>query len=176
EDPSGRGLVVSATDPDGRAFAAGMREGDLVVAMDGVTVLTEADLRVRGGQRVAEAVVERGGRPLPPLFIDVDGLAPLGAADVGFAASLVALGCALLALPATRLGVLLRWLGRLAEPRRFDRHPPSLAHGAVDALLPPNGDRGALLVPALGLLVLVLAAFGWLGFGRFLVAPDSDLL
>src|SRR5262249_47360366 len=62
QDPSGRGLVVSATDPDGRAFAAGMREGDLVVAMDGVTVLTEADLRVRGGQRVAEAVVERGGR------------------------------------------------------------------------------------------------------------------
>jgi NADH:ubiquinone oxidoreductase subunit H len=174
-DPSGRGLAVSAVDPDGRAFAAGIREGDLIVTMDGVTVMDESDLRVRGGERVAEAVVERGGRPLPPLPLDVDGLAPLGAADVGLAASLVLLGCAVLGLPATRLGVVLRWLGRLAEPRRSVRTAPRLLHGAVDALLPPSHERRGLLMPSLALLVLVLAGFGWLAFGRSLLAPDSDL-
>ncbi|HEX4337120.1 MAG TPA: NADH-quinone oxidoreductase subunit H [Polyangiaceae bacterium] len=174
-DPSGRGLQVDATDPDGRAFAAGIRRGDLIVEVDGVSVLSEADLTVRGGQRAARFVVERAGRPLPALTVDVEGLSPLGIADVIGAASLVLLGCLLLSVPATRAGVLLRWLGRLAEPRRGGGSA-SDRYGIAGALLPPEGQGRQLVAPALAALVAVLAAFGWLSFGHSLVSPDSDLL
>ncbi|HEX3594613.1 MAG TPA: hypothetical protein VHU80_05915, partial [Polyangiaceae bacterium] len=174
-DPSGRGLSVVATDPDGRAFAAGIRRGDLLVEVDGVSVLSEADLTVRGGQRLARFVVERAGRPLPPLAVDVEGLSPLGVADIIAAASLVLLGCLLLAVPATRAGVLLRWLGRLAEPRRNGR-PSTGLHGIAAALMPPEGDGREVLAPALAPLLVVLAAFGWLALGHTLITPDADLL
>lgn len=174
-DPSGRGLLMGAVDPDGRAFAAGIRRGDLLVEMDGITVLSVSDIRVRGGQRTARVVVERAGRPLPPLTIDVDGLSPLGIADVAGAASLVLLGCLVTALPATRFGILLRWLGRLVEPRRPAEARRGGLAGVAFALMPAErGRRG--LVAAIAPFLLVTAAFAWLSCGRSLVAPDSDLL
>lgn len=173
--PSGRGISVDAVDPDGRAFVAGIRRGDLIVEIDGLSVLTESDMSVRGGQRVAHVVVERSGRPLPPLTLDVEGLAPLGVADVIGPASLVLLSCLLLALQRTRAGVLLRWLGRLAEPRRAEEvHGRSAA--ILSALLPPEGNGRELVAPALLPLTAVSAAFGWLAVGRALLRPDSDLL
>lgn len=171
--PSGRGLAVDAADPDGRAFAAGIRRGDLIVEVDGLTVLSEADLTVRGGQRVAHVVVERSGRPLPALAVDVEGLSPLGVEDLIGAASVVLLCCVLVALQMTRASLLLRWLGRLAEPRRTEQHG---AFGFVSALLPPEGNGRELVVPAMVPLVAVLVAFGWLAMGRALLSPDSDLL
>ena len=176
DDPSGRGLSVSAVDPDGRAFAAGMRRGDLIVEVDGVSVLSAADLAVRGGQRVAHVIVERSGRPLPPLSVDVEGLLPLGVGDVIGAASLVLLGCVLLAVPATGAGVLLRWLGRLAEPRRSGRSGGDGPFGIASSLMPPEGKGREIVAPALAPLLVVLAAFGWLALGHSLVTPDSDLL
>ena len=175
-DPSGRGLSVDAVDPDGRAFAAGMRRGDRIVEVDGLSVLSDADLTVRGGQHVAHVVVERSGRPLPPLAVDVEGLSPLGVSDALGAASLVLLCCILLAIPSTRLGLLLRWLGRLVESHRFA--PSSAVDGSssLGALLLPDGSGRDLVVSALVPLVTVLAAFGWLATGRTLLGPDSDLL
>jgi NADH:ubiquinone oxidoreductase subunit H len=170
--PSGRGLAVDAADPDGRAFAAGIRRGDLIVEVDGLTVLSEADLTVRGGQRVAHVVVERAGRPLPALALDVEGLSPLGVADMIGAASVVLLSCLLLVLQTTRASLLLRWLGRLAEPRPA---APS-GSGFISALLPPEGRGRELVVPAVVPLAAVLLAFGWLAMGRSLLSPDSDLL
>jgi NADH-quinone oxidoreductase subunit H len=175
-DPAGRGLLVGALDPDGRAFAAGIRRGDLLVEVDGITVLSASDLRVRGGQRTARVVVERAGRPLPPLSVDVEGLSPLGVADVAGAASFVLLGCLLVALPATRVGVLLRWLGRLVEPGRLAESRRSGLSGIFLALMPPEGTGRALLAAAIAPFVIVLAAFVWLSLGHSLIAPDSDLL
>ncbi|HVW30175.1 MAG TPA: NADH-quinone oxidoreductase subunit H [Polyangiaceae bacterium] len=175
--PSGRGLAVDAVDPDGRAFAAGIRRGDLIVEIDGLSVLTESDMTVRGGQRAAHVVVERSGRPLPPLTLDVEGLAPLGVADVIGPASLVLLSCLLLALQRTRAGVVLRWLGRLAEPRRAAEELRGRSAAAtLSALLPPEGNGRELVAPALLPLIAVSAAFGWLAVGRALLRPDSDLL
>ncbi len=179
-DPYGRGLDVGAIDADGRASAAGIRAGDLIVELDGATVLSEADLRVRGGQRSSRVLVERDGRPLPPLALDVEGLAPLGAADLAGAASIVLLGCAALGLPATRLGLVLRWLGRLAEGRRRRSQAmtpqPRLFARIVASLLPPATEGPGLAAVAIALLVVVVAAFVWLALGHSVVAPDGDLL
>ncbi len=175
--PSGRGLSVDAADPDGRAFAAGIRRGDLIVEVDGISVLSEADLTVRGGQRLAHLVVERSGRPLPALAVDVEGLSPLGIEDLIGAASVVLLSCVLLVLQTTRVSLLFRWLGRLAEPRRAEHAgAPAGSFGFVSALLPPEGRGRELVVPAVVPLVAVLIAFGWLAMGRALLSPDSDLL
>jgi NADH:ubiquinone oxidoreductase subunit H len=175
--PSGRGLTIDAADPDGRAFAAGIRRGDLIVEVDGISVLSEADLTVRGGQRVAHVVVERSGRPLPALAVDVEGLSPLGIEDLIGAASVVLLSCVLLALQTTRVSLLCRWLERLAEPRRPEHAgAPARGFGFVSALLPPEGRGRELVVPAVVPLVAVLLAFGWLAMGRALLSADSDLL
>ena len=74
-----------------------------------------------------------------------------GAADLGGAASLVLLVCAILAVAGHPSGaVLLRWLARLAESRRSRRPAAhgsrfsSVLHGVAEALLPPARDGWAL--------------------------------
>ena len=59
--PAGRGVVVARVDPDGRAAAAGLREGDVIEEVDGSPVTDVSTLRalLRKGDRPALVLVHR---------------------------------------------------------------------------------------------------------------------
>jgi NADH-quinone oxidoreductase subunit H len=178
-DPAGGGLRITSVDPDGRAAAAGILAGDRLMDLEGVTVLSEGDLRARGGQHLASIVVERGGRLLPALPLDVEGLAPRGAADLVGPAAVIVPVCATVGLLATRFGLVLRWLARLAElfgSRRVARARVGLSMGIAPALLAPTAEWRALGAAAFLVLVGVAGALLRLSFGHWLLAPDLDLV
>jgi Do/DeqQ family serine protease len=60
--PSGRGVVVRSVNPDGRAAAAGLRDGDVIEEVDGAPVSSVDTLRARlgKGDRPALLLVRRG--------------------------------------------------------------------------------------------------------------------
>ncbi len=176
-DPGARGLVLDAVDPGGRAARAGLAPGDVIVAMDGVSIVSADDLHARGGEHVATLEVERDGRLLPSVPLDVEGLEPRGVSDLGATASAVLFACAALALLATRFGVLFRFMARLVEIRRSRRRQPrrSLAQGIAGALLPPQNEGPALGAAALVLLLSIVVAFLRLALGKSLFSPDLDL-
>lgn len=60
--PSGRGVLVRSVTPEGRAAAAGLREGDVIEEVDGATVSSVDTLRSRlgRGDRPALLLVRRG--------------------------------------------------------------------------------------------------------------------
>lgn len=65
-DPEEGGVVIGAVDPEGAAAAAGVREGDLVVAVDGAAVRLPGDVRVALWERKPGEVVTlelRRGEP-----------------------------------------------------------------------------------------------------------------
>jgi NADH-quinone oxidoreductase subunit H len=176
-DPATRGLDIATVDPDGRAARGGLRPGDLLLSVDGVTALSPSDVRVRGGERTARFMVEREGRPIGPLPVDVDGLAPLGAADIVPAACLVLFACALLVLPVTRVGSVLKWLARFLEQPRGSS---GTAHAfepsrLLEALLPPVRDGRALGVAAAFSFAAIGFGFAWIASGHPIASPDVDL-
>lgn len=168
-DPAG-GLRITAVDPGGRAALCGVAPGDLLIDLDGVTVLSIDDLSVRGGERRAHATIERGTETRS-LDLDVQGLSPMGPATWTAPAVGILAACALLAAPMTPLGLALRWLGRLLGARSTpDRR--SQSSGWSSGL-----GRGRAL-PAAAILVLfaVSAAFARLSLGRPILSADLDLL
>jgi NADH-quinone oxidoreductase subunit H len=179
-EPGIQGLRVAEVDPEGRAALAGIRVGDLLTEFDGVSVLSSDDVRARAGQRLATALVERGGKLLPPLSLDVVGLAELSASDLVAAAALVLLACAVLVLPATRFGIVLRWAERLSDERRRRRGSRLAASRVLPelilALLHESADRRAAVAAAALVLMAILSCFVLLAVGRPLVSPDVDLL
>lgn len=171
-DPAG-GLRISAVDPGGRAALSGIAEGDLLVELDGVTVLSPDDLSVRGGERRARARIERGSETRT-VDLDVQGLSPMGPSTWVVPAAAIVSACALLVLPLTPLGPVLRWLGRLlgARARRGDGPP---ARAGVRSVL-EGGGGSALLVAGVLVLSAVGAAFARLSVGRAVLSPDLDLI
>jgi Do/DeqQ family serine protease len=65
---AGRGALVAAVEPESAAAAAGLREGDVILRLDGRPVTSAAEIRTRFGLMRVSARVElavlRGGRPL----------------------------------------------------------------------------------------------------------------
>jgi S1-C subfamily serine protease len=62
EVPSGRGVLVASVNPDGKAAAAGLREGDVIEEVDGTPVTSVDTLRalLKKGDRPALLLVHRG--------------------------------------------------------------------------------------------------------------------
>ena len=62
ELPSGRGVLVASVNPDGKAAAAGLREGDVIEEVDGAPVTSVDTLRalLKKGDRPALLLVHRG--------------------------------------------------------------------------------------------------------------------
>ena len=60
--PAGRGVVIASVDDEGRAAAAGLREGDVIEEVDGTPVTGVDSLRtlLRKGERPALLLVPRG--------------------------------------------------------------------------------------------------------------------
>ncbi|HEX7670088.1 MAG TPA: hypothetical protein VF395_10915 [Polyangiaceae bacterium] len=178
-EPEGKGLRLTGVAPDGRARAAGLRPDDVLVDFDGVTVLSEADLRTRGGQQTAEVVVERDGRALPTLALDVEGLAPLGPSALARVGGVLAVVSVILVVLATRLSLVLKWVPRaldFASAKGTSRGSRSVASRAIDALVLPIAEGRGLTVAALFVLGTVLFGLGRLGMGRSLFSSDLDLV
>lgn len=178
-EPGVTGIRVAEIDPEGRAAMAGVRQGDLLVDFDGVTVISKSDVTAHAGQRAARLTVERGGKLLPRLTVPVAGLAPLTPSDLIAAAAMVLLACALLVLPATRVGTVLRWMERLSDERLRRRGERLNATRAVPELvlvLLREGASGGALIAAALTLAAVVAGFLWIAVGRTLVSPEQDLL
>lgn len=173
-DPAG-GLRVTEVDPGGRAALSGIAPGDLLIDLDGVTVLTGDDLAVRGGERRARATIERGTETRS-LDLDVQGLSPMGPATWIAPAVGILATCALLALPMTPLGVVLLWLARL-----FVGGAPETGRRQISGFkwLSPfsQGDgRRALPVAATLVLFVVGAVYARLSLGRSILSADLDLI
>jgi NADH:ubiquinone oxidoreductase subunit H len=178
-EPEGNGLRLTAVAPDGRVAAAGLRAGDVLVDFDGVTVLSEVDLRARGGQQTAEVVVERDGRALPALSLDVEGLAPLGPSALARVGGVLAVVSVILVVLATRLSFVLKWIPRALDFASGKGPQPGsrrAAGRAVDALVLPIADGPGLAVAGLVVLVAVLVGLGRLGMGRSVFSSDLDLI
>ena len=60
--PAGRGVIIASVDGDGRAAAAGLREGDVIEEVDGSPVTSVERLRslLHKGERPALVLVHRG--------------------------------------------------------------------------------------------------------------------
>jgi NADH:ubiquinone oxidoreductase subunit H len=95
---------------EGRARASGLKSGDLLVDLDGVTVQQPFDLVPSGRSRVARLTFrESGNGPLITRELDVQGYKTAAPSELAPAIGIVGLfGCALL-LARTRLGSLARW-------------------------------------------------------------------
>ncbi len=77
--PNGKGLRVTAVDPESRAYIAGLRKGDLVLEAQGHAVRTSQDLRAARGSKVVQLFIQRS---LKPMFIGFR-LHPLAARGSG---------------------------------------------------------------------------------------------
>jgi NADH:ubiquinone oxidoreductase subunit H len=179
-EPSGAGLRVTAVSPDGRAARAGLRAEDVLLDFDGLTVLSGADLSARGGQQTAEVIVEREGRELPPLAVDVEGMAPLGPTDLAAPAGVLVVVSAILGLLATRLATALRWAPYAAEAsagKGSARQPPRRGMAAaIEAIVLPIADARGLSGAALLIFGFVVVGLVRLATGHSVFSPDLDVV
>lgn len=179
-ESAGKGLRLSALDPDGRFYRAGLRAGDRLIELNGVTVMTPADLRPAPGERNATTIVERDGRLLPPLSVDVAGVAPPGAHALIYAGAGALTSSALLAVLASPFGRAMNLFCRLAALRRTPsarlRSRPAMRRRRL-APLEPSADAGPAAGVAAALVLMVVAVgFASLALGRPILARDVDLL
>ena len=176
----GNGLRLSALDADGRLFRAGLRAGDRLVEFSGVTVMTPADLRPVPGERTGRALVERDGRLLPPLSVDVSGVAPLGAHALAFAAATVLTLMTLFALLASPVSLAMGLFYRLASLRRRPPARPSsrpIAARRFLSRLAPSADAGpASGVAAVFVLVIIAVGFASHALGRPILMGQVGLI
>lgn len=173
-DPEG-GLRVTELDPGGRAALSGIAPGDLLIDLDGLTILSADDLAVRGGERRAQATIQRGTR-IRPLELDVQGLSPMGPATWIAPAVAILAVCVLIAVPLTPLGALLLWLGRLLGAGSYAaKRAQSPGSKWFSGFAPSDGGR-ALPVAAILVLFVVSAAYARLSLGRSILSADLDLI
>lgn len=174
------GLRIASLNPEGAFYRAGVRAGDRLLDLDGVNVVGASDLRVAPGEATASVGVERNGRPLPHLSVDVRGLAPPSAQSFAFAGALILLVCAVFGLFASPLAFVAGFVGRLGALKRsaparlgsrraLPERSPNLASLGADTGL------GTALASA---AVLAVVAFGFasLAMGRPVVSGQIDLL
>lgn len=112
------GVVVEQVEPQGRAYEAGLRQGDRLLEFAGVTVTDPSDLAPYSGQREARVRIRhvRGGEP-QDLTLDVTGVFPLTAAAWKWGWVLVGVVVGLIVSSRSPLGYLLAWLESQAAVR-----------------------------------------------------------
>jgi hypothetical protein len=107
----GSGCVVAGT--VGRAAAAGLRTGDVLVDLDGVTVKSSWDLVPSSTRRTSRLSFRHGGAgPVVVRELDVQGYRSAAPSELGPAVGIIGFAVAVLLLFATRLGRPLEWLER----------------------------------------------------------------
>lgn len=183
-DASGQ-LSVKSVVPAGRADRAGIVPGDVLVDLDGTSVLSARDLVPAGGLRFAELTVRRG-RTLDPVVrrVDVQGFRHRAPSELSISAILVGLAIGLVLLLVSPIARLFGWAERRVADRLRALRAARKRGGAFrsvlgavvsDDLLPAMLDRSWLRVLPYIVFVAASAAFTALAFGRSVIAPDLDV-
>lgn len=183
-DASGE-LSVKGVAPKGRAERAGVQPGDVLIDLDGTSLLAPTDLVPSGDQRFAELTLRRG-RLREPLVrrIDVQGFRHRAPSDLAVSAILIGLAVGLLILFMSPTAGLLAWAERRVALRLKATRSRNPGGGALrralraivsDDLLPASIDKPLLRLLPYVIFVAASAAFTVLAFGRSLIAPDLDV-
>lgn len=177
--PAARGVELAALDPDGRFYRAGIRAGDRLVEFDGVTVVSTSDLRPLPGERTGHAVVERDGRPLPALPVDVQGIAPPGADSLLGAGALVLAACLVFGFFSSPAVKVFRVFARLMRAKRGTNAGGTLGARARAgrSVLALSADVGPATGVAVSIVLAVIAtAFTSMALGHPVLSRDGDLV
>lgn len=182
-------IAIRAVTPGGRAEQGGLLPGDVLVAIDDVTVKGTSDVTFSGASRLAKISVRRGRLKEPvSRAIDVEGFRPAAPRELAVAGVLVAVAAMLFMLWLAPIGKLFGWIerrvaSRLRDKRRAkDRGPLarvgrllSTMHDSLNEGLVPDSEPLPLrLVPYLSFLAISAGAT-LIAFGRPLVSRDLDL-
>ncbi len=180
------GFEVVLVKPGSRAEQAGIRGGDILLALDGVRLCSKADFFASGAGPQAELLIQRGKLQDPlELSLPVYQFKPVSPARLSVALLLVGFVAALLLLFRAPLVGVLTWIERRLVQRIFERR--GLGRGAAEARWPalndtlwrdllPRGALGVFLRPVPYLVFLASSAvFALLATGQSLVSPDLDV-
>lgn len=168
---------------EGRAAAAGLKPGDKLVDMDGVTVTNRWDLVPTAARRTSRLTFRGAAGPLVIRDIDVQGYHSSAPSELGPAMGLIGFVVGLLLMESTRLGRPLAWFTRWLSKRlgertrsqqRLVRTRPFAAILKSEWLALPEDPRYHML--GVGLLLGLLAVTLSLSLRVELVSPELDLL
>jgi NADH-quinone oxidoreductase subunit H len=165
--PSG-GLLVEAVEPGSPADAAGVTNGDALVALDGLRVASLSDLRPPRGAGPVTVGLRRGSDPRTlTRRISFAGFEPGAPADLEFAAGIVLAAAAIVVFFFAPTRARTAWL---------DREVAASLRGAsaVRVVLASfrEAGSGALLT---AVFAAISAVLGLLPFSGYLVAADLDI-
>jgi NADH-quinone oxidoreductase subunit H len=118
---SDQGDCCVVADVEGRSAAAGVKPGDKLVDMDGVTVRSRWDLVPSTERRTSRLAFRGDAGPIIVRDIDVQGYHSSAPSELGPAMGLIGFVVGLLLMDSTRLGWPFAWLTRWLLQRLRDR-------------------------------------------------------
>jgi NADH-quinone oxidoreductase subunit H len=165
--PAG-GLLVDAVAPGSLADAAGVQPGDAIVNLDGVRVVSVADMRPAPGAGIVTVGIRRGsdGRPLTRRM-SFAGFKPGTPAELAGAAGLLLAAAVLVLFFFAPTGGATAWLDRRVAAKLGG----TSVFAVVSASLKKTGSR--LLLPVV--LAAISGVFALMPFSSYLVAADLDI-
>ncbi|AKT43967.1 complex I subunit 1/NuoH family protein [Chondromyces crocatus] len=184
DTPPAGGLLINAVRPGSPANDTGLVAGDVIVAFEGVRVLSLADVIPSGHERTPEIVTQQGNGPLLKRTISVEAFKPSGSSDLLGAGILLGTAAGIILfflLPTARI---LAWFERRVASRLRSGgrtlSPSDVIADAVRALLkedrtPRERDRTKLRLTPYLVFIGVSATFVVMPFGQYLVATDLDI-
>jgi NADH-quinone oxidoreductase subunit H len=178
--------TVKQVKPAGPAERAGIQPGDVLVAVDGVSVESLGDIGFAGTTRFAKFAIRRG-RLREPIerVVDVQGFKNEPPRELTMAALLVGFVVLLFASWITPIARVFSWVERRVAARlreRLERPKRELAGRLISSLnrslaedLTPSDEPVLLRLVPYVLFLGVSAAATLISFGRALVGVDLDL-
>ena len=168
------GILIESIEPGSRAEAARLLAGDVVTELDGVRVLSLADVLTAPGERAAWLKIRRGGRPHEEVArVSLLGWKPPAAAALLAPLLIVSLAAVLLLLFFAPTPGVVAWLERsvsrrlLARPRPTQGSRVATLTAATTRVL---GKRSTVYLTAAGASVV----FALLPFSHYLGLGEVD--
>jgi NADH-quinone oxidoreductase subunit H len=190
ESPKAGGLLVAEVAADKPAAIAGIKDGDVIVSFNGVTVVSITDLIPKSGARTATVTVKRGAAAPMVLEISTKDVKP-GIIPNDVLGALIVLCIAMVVLivfMAPTAGII-TWVERRVSGRMQSRLGPNrvgpigvlqwLADGIKsfmkEDIVPTEVDGPMFRLAPYFVFVGVSATFVVMPFGQYLIAADLDI-